>query len=266
MAFIIRKWIHDCGPYYYLVESYRNQDGEPRLRNLKYLGKDIPQDCAGRYSHPSGAPISSSGDQEELEKAREEAREELKESDQETQEALSEVKADGEVCDSEPRASPEDRERVKSERTQKTAEELREELDEAQTTLDDYHKEELEVSKKSRRKWDPERKRRARQVADTADCSVIEADAMIQRANRAGYDHDEVNWDRVQGKDLEYSERVHLLDKELHVETKTKGETERSFKETEDLIAKWEEDPDAYQDELESAMRDMHYSMMAEVY
>ena len=73
-------------------------------------------------------------------------------------------------------------------------------------------------------KWDPERKRRAETVAKTVGCSVFEADALISRAKRAGIDYDLVNWDAIQGKDLEYSEWVEKLDANLHKETTTKAE------------------------------------------
>lgn len=84
-----------------------------------------------------------------------------------------------------------------------------------------------EQDKKIRRfqgKWDPERKRRAEYVAKTVGCNLFEADALIQRAKRAGTDFDLVNWDAVQGSDLEYSEKVEKLDQTLHKETMTKGE------------------------------------------
>lgn len=40
MAFIRTKTARAGGnEYHYLVESYRNKDGQPRQRHLKYLGK-----------------------------------------------------------------------------------------------------------------------------------------------------------------------------------------------------------------------------------
>ena len=84
-----------------------------------------------------------------------------------------------------------------------------------------------EQNKKIRRfqgKWGPERKRRAEYVAKTVGCNLFEADALIQRAKRAGIDYDLVNWDAIQGKDLEYSEKVEKLDQAIHKETMTKDE------------------------------------------
>jgi len=81
-------------------------------------------------------------------------------------------------------------------------------------------------------KWDAERKRRAEIVAHTVGCSMFEADALIQRAKRVGFDYDLVNWDSIQGKDLEYSEWVEKLDKDLNKETSTKGE--------EDNLIEWQ--------------------------
>jgi hypothetical protein len=40
-------------------------------------------------------------------------------------------------------------------------------------------------------------------------------------------DYDLVNWDAIQGKDLEYSEWVAKLDRDLHTETTTKGEGDK---------------------------------------
>jgi hypothetical protein len=73
-------------------------------------------------------------------------------------------------------------------------------------------------------KWDPERKRRAEVVSRSVGCSMFEADALIQRAKRAGCDYDLVDWDAIQGSDLEFSERVEKLDRDLRRETMTKSE------------------------------------------
>ena len=84
-----------------------------------------------------------------------------------------------------------------------------------------------EQDKKIRRfqgKWDPERKRRAEYVAKTVGCNLFEADALIQRAKRAGIDYDLVDWDAVQGYELEFSEKVEKLDRAIHKGTMTKGE------------------------------------------
>lgn len=75
-------------------------------------------------------------------------------------------------------------------------------------------------------KWTPERKRRAETVAKAVGCSMFEADALIQRAQRAGVDYDLVDWDAIQGSDLRFSERVEKMDRHLHTETTTKAEEE----------------------------------------
>ncbi len=73
-------------------------------------------------------------------------------------------------------------------------------------------------------KWSAERRKRAETVAGTVGCTMFEADAMIARAKRAGLDHDLVDWDAIQGKDLEFSERVERLERQLGRETMTKSE------------------------------------------
>lgn len=94
-------------------------------------------------------------------------------------------------------------------------------------------------------RWDPERKRRAETVAEIVGCSIFEADALIQRAKRAGYDYDVVNWDSIQGKDLEYTELVEKLDRDLNTETTTKTE--------EDHVIDWQ--MEKAQDEWEEYVR-----------
>lgn len=76
------------------------------------------------------------------------------------------------------------------------------------------------------RKWSPERRRRAQLVADQVGCTPMEADALIKRARQKGYDYDEVDWDRLQGKDLEFSERVGKLEDQVG-NTRTKREAKQ---------------------------------------
>lgn len=56
--------------------------------------------------------------------------------------------------------------------------------------------------------WTRERRRRAQYVSKTTGASVIESDALIKRANSKGHDYDTYDWDKIQGKDLTYHERV----------------------------------------------------------
>jgi hypothetical protein len=70
------------------------------------------------------------------------------------------------------------------------------------------------------RLWSPERKKAARYVQGAIGSrSILEADALMQRARGVGKDYDVVNWDEVQGKDLSYHERVAKLDALLNVKT-----------------------------------------------
>lgn len=88
-----------------------------------------------------------------------------------------------------------------------------------------------EIRKKARKargfgtskKWGAERRRRANYVAKTVDCNPIEADALIRRARSNGYDYDIVDWDQLQGKDLQFDERIGKLE---HMVGKTYLETE----------------------------------------
>lgn len=65
----------------------------------------------------------------------------------------------------------------------------------------------------ARKGWSPERKRRARIVANTTKASVVESDALIRRARSKGVAWDKVNWDRLQGKDLTFAGRTRRLTK-----------------------------------------------------
>lgn len=62
------------------------------------------------------------------------------------------------------------------------------------------------------KKWSAERRRRANYVAETTGCNTIQADALIRRARGIGWDYDVVDWDQIQGKDLQYDERVGKLE------------------------------------------------------
>jgi len=90
------------------------------------------------------------------------------------------------------------------------------------------------------KKWSAERRRRANYVANTVGCSVIQGDALIRRARSNGYDYDVVDWDRLQGKDLQFDERVGKLEHMIG-RTYLEGEYEQVMKAEEerwnDLIA-----------------------------
>jgi hypothetical protein len=61
-------------------------------------------------------------------------------------------------------------------------------------------------------RWTRERKKRAKYVSRTTGATVLESDALIKRANSKGHDYDTYNWDRIQGKDLTYGERVRKME------------------------------------------------------
>lgn len=108
------------------------------------------------------------------------------------------------------------RERAKKD-LEKTAKKDRRELDE---TAAKVHKATL-----ASKRWSTERRRRAKYVADTVGCSVIQADALIRRAHSKGWDYDTVDWDQIQGKDLQYDERLGKLE-HMVGKTYTEGEFE----------------------------------------
>ena len=84
----------------------------------------------------------------------------------------------------------------------------------------------VQAVRKVVRKWNAERKRRARIVAKTTKASVVQADALIRRAKSKGVAWDRVNWDRLQGKDLTFAGRVRRLTKMVG-RTATKSEAAR---------------------------------------
>jgi hypothetical protein len=62
------------------------------------------------------------------------------------------------------------------------------------------------------RKWNAERRRRAKYVAGVVGCSGVQADALIRRARGNGYEYDTVDWDQLQGHDLQFDERLGKLE------------------------------------------------------
>ena len=273
MAYVRSKLINGYGPYYYLVEGNRDERGLVKQRVLKYLGRNAepgpvsPRE-ENRMRGEEPAPtrsVESKATPEPIKVARVEAKREISKEEEHAQDALNKAEAEREIIG---RSEVDDRKKKAAEerRTKEAAEKVRDSLKTAQKSLDDYHKEEVEASGRSKSKWSRERKRQAAEVSKTVGCSTIQADAMIQRAKRSGKSYDEVDWDQAQGRDLTYSERVDKLDTAIGTHTRTKGELSHSSKDVDDLISKWEQDPETYQGELESAMSALNYDMKAEVY
>jgi hypothetical protein len=89
---------------------------------------------------------------------------------------------------------------------------------------------EREIVERKPGKWSPERKKTAMMVHETVGTkNVIEADALVQRALRAGFEPDLVNWDAVQGGDLKFSEKVEKLDAVIGKPTEQKKEVDALF-------------------------------------
>ncbi len=85
-----------------------------------------------------------------------------------------------------------------------------------------------------RKKWSAERRKRAQVVAGVLGTGVVQADRLIARAKRKGWEWDEVDWDQLAGKDLSFQERVGRLEEQLG--PTTTGEEERETLEAE-LVA-----------------------------
>ncbi len=83
----------------------------------------------------------------------------------------------------------------------------------------------------ARKKWSPERRRRAQIVAGVLGTGVVQADRLIARAKRKGWEWDEVDWDQLSGKDLSFQERVGRLEEQLG--PTTTGEEEKETLEAE---------------------------------
>ncbi len=94
--------------------------------------------------------------------------------------------------------------------------------------------------------WSAERRRRAHYVAETVGCSPIEADGLIIRARAKGYDWDVIDWDRLQGKDLAYDERVDRL-QQMVGHTYTEKEYEDELKNGEQ---RWKEHCEMRKEEI----------------
>jgi hypothetical protein len=270
MAYVRSKVINGYGPYFYLVEGHWNGKNSSQ-KVIRYLGRNpgaprsAPGDGSGKST--SSAPGADRGSDKPSMMSHEtvQARDRINDSAQRSKDILARNEAERSIIES--IDAPESKkDKVEQRRVRKAADELKDEREKAQRSLDDFHQEEVEASSRSKEKWNARRKKEARSISETAGCSIIQADAMNQRTKRAGRSYDEVSWDDVQGKDLTYSERVEKLDARLGTRTRTKSDVARSSKAFESTVKQWEKDPDRYQEEMEAASREMFYDLKAEVY
>jgi len=266
LSFVRSKMIRGYGPYYYKVENHWTDDGS-RQKVILYLGRN-PGDHASDGRKSGRRPDTQDaqpgkGNEARPKEDKREARDGIDRAAKDAQEALARNEAERKIIDSSD-APEAKKEEVEKRRTRKAADQLRAAKDKGQRSLKDYHEDELDNSKRSQKKWSAQRKKEAKSTADRIGSSAIQADALNQRAKRAGRDYDQVDWDAVQGKDLTYSERVGKLDSQLGTNTRTKGDISRSSRGFEATVSKWESDPDAYQEEMEAASREMFYDMKAE--
>jgi hypothetical protein len=270
MAYIRSKVINGYGPYFYLVEGHWNGKNSSQ-KVIRYLGRN-PDALHSAYGDGSGNGTSSAPDTNPgmdrpsiMSHETVHARDQINESALRSKDILAMNEAERSIIESSD-APESKKEKVEQRRVRKAAEELKVERDRAQRSLDDFYQEEVEASSRSKTKWSAQRKKEARSISEGTGCSIIQADAMNQRAKRAGRSYDEVSWDDVQGKDLTYSERVEKLDAQLGTRTRTKSEVARSSKTFESTVKQWEKDPDRYQEEMEAASREMFYDLKTEIY
>ena len=148
--------------------------------------------------------------------------------------------------------------------------EIKQVIEENEKKIEQEHKEAIKVIEKAKEeqtvevtrhqhRWSRERRKRATYVSETTGCSVIEADALIQRAKSAGRDYDTVDWDRMQGRDLTYHERVNKLDETVGRQTATKAERRTALRSTDWIIDQYEKDEEHWQMEIQGAMRDLAF-------
>jgi hypothetical protein len=255
--------VNGYGPYYEEVENHWTEDGS-RQKVIRYLGRNPGRGTANNGGTSQDANPGS-GKDGALNDDKQGARQDIDKSKRDIDEALARNEAERKIIDDSD--APESRkEEVEKRRTEKAAREIKAAKDKAQRSLDDYHKDELEASKRNHDKWSPQRKKEAQEISRRVGCSPIQADALNQRAKRAGQSYDTVDWDQVQGKDLTYPERVGKLDQTVGRRTRTKGEADRGARDFDQAVTKWERDPARYQGEMESASREYFYDMKAEVY
>jgi len=269
LAYVRSKMINGYGPYYYEVEGHWNGKNSSQ-KVIRYLGRN-PEAARSVKGDGSRAPLAppganpGSGQPSSMTHETVETRDQINESAQRSKDVLARNEAERSIIETSdaPKAKKEE---VEERRVKKAAGELKAERKKAQRSLDEFHQEEVEASSRSRERWTPQRKKEAKAISESTGCSIIQADSMNQRAKRAGKAYDEVPWDEIQGKDLTYSERVEKLDNQLGTRTRTKTEAARSSKAFESTVKQWERNPEANQEELEAACREMYYDLKAEVY
>lgn len=112
----------------------------------------------------------------------------------------------------------------------------------AEKISEEAKKEQRKVIARYVKPWKRERKRRAAMVARTLVSDMITADALIQRAERKGWDYDVVSWDELQGRDLGFGDRVARLERQTG-ETQTveekHGEIDWQIEKLEDEYQAW---------------------------
>ena len=82
------------------------------------------------------------------------------------------------------------------------------------------------AERKMPKTWDRLRRERAESISRATGASPFQADALAKTAWRMGLDPERVDWDRLQGKDLSYDEKVEMLGEMSGISTKTEKERE----------------------------------------
>ncbi len=193
----------------------------------------------------------------ELTEVKKKAQEEVQECKENTDKIVDNAKEDVEEIEGNDDLSEEEKEEKQKETLEKAKEEVKKEAEEAQKDVQKAEEEQKEIISRARDKWSKLRKKQANSVADTVGCTNFEADALIQRAKRAGHSYDEVDWDQLQGEDLEYGERVDKLDRQLHTTTMTKGQIEQIDRQVDYVLDGLEEEPELYRKQAVGVFNDL---------
>jgi hypothetical protein len=82
------------------------------------------------------------------------------------------------------------------------------------------------TERKMPKTWDRLRRERAQSISRATGASPFQADALAKTAWRMGLDPGRVDWDRLQGRDLSYDEKIEMLGEMSGMSIKTEKETE----------------------------------------
>lgn len=122
--------------------------------------------------------------------------------------------------------------------------------EETKAIIEETKQEIAEAHRAGGKKWSAERKKEADEVRKQLGInSLIQADALIQRAKRQGIEYDQVDWDALQGTDLAFGDQVERLNGQVGT-TETLSELEGEITTQMD---RYEEAYDDYMEKVKAA-------------